>query len=185
MADRRSRAPRPAAPSGLRIGLGVDVHPFAEGRPLVLGGVTIPGPRGLLGHSDADVLAHAACDSYLGALGLPDLGTRFPASDARNAGRASGVFLRDIAREARARGYALVNLDAVLLAEAPLLQPHLAAVRRGLARALDCPEDRVSVKVKRSEGLGAIGRGEGIAAHVVVLLGPAAPARPTPRGRRR
>jgi 2-C-methyl-D-erythritol 2,4-cyclodiphosphate synthase len=180
----RAEGRRAAARVGIRVGLGIDVHPFAAGRPLILGGVRIDHDRGLLGHSDADVLAHAICDAYLGAMSLPDMGTRFPDTDPRLAGRSSLVFLREVAAEARARGYALVNLDAVLLAEAPRMQPHLEAIRETLAEALGCSSGAVGVKVKRSEGLGSIGRQEGILAQAIVLLGPG-PRRRQRAGRRR
>ena len=166
----------PPAP-GLRIGCGADVHPLAAGRRLVLGGIAIAHERGLSGHSDADVLAHAICDALLGALGDPDMGARFPDTDEAHRGRSSLEFLREVMRDVRARGYAIVNLDAVVLAEAPRLQPHLEAMRAALAEALGCPAASVGVKAKRCEGIGAIGRKEGIAAQAVVLIGPAAPAR--------
>lgn len=159
--------------AGFRIGTGVDIHPLAAGRRLVLGGVVIDHDRGLAGHSDADVLAHAVCDALLGALGLPDLGVRFPDTDERNRGRSSLTFLEEIGRSMRDRGFAIVNIDAVILAESPRLQPHLAAMRRRMAAALGCPEEAVGVKAKRCEGLGAIGRREGIMAQATALLGPA------------
>ena len=169
MAERR-RANRVADDAPFRIGCGFDVHPFGDRRRLVLGGVHVRGGAGLSGHSDADVLAHAVCDALLGALGLPDMGIRFPASDLRLKGRSSLVFLRNVMREARGRGFRLGNLDTVLLAETPRLRPHLHQMRRRLARALGCGATDVSVKAKRAEGLGAIGRREGIAAQAVVLL---------------
>jgi 2-C-methyl-D-erythritol 2,4-cyclodiphosphate synthase len=153
-----------------RVGCGTDVHPLGPGRRLVLGGVTIDHDRGLVGHSDADVLAHAVCDAVLGALGLPDLGTRFPDSDARNRDRSSLTFLEATGREMRRRGFAVVNVDAVVLAEAPVLAPHLAAMRDRLAAALGCPPAAIGVKAKRCEGLGAIGRREGMLAQAVALL---------------
>jgi 2-C-methyl-D-erythritol 2,4-cyclodiphosphate synthase len=179
MPDRRASAGgrgRRSA-SGIRIGCGADLHALADGRRLVLGGVPIPYHRGLAGHSDADVLAHAVCDALLGALGLPDIGSRFPDTDERHRGRSSLEFLREVMREVRALGFDVINLDSVVLAEAPRLQPHVVAMRRSLASALGCPEGAVGVKAKRCEGLGAIGRGEGILAEAVVLLGPAAAAR--------
>ena len=169
MADRR-RQRRPATGAPFRVGCGFDVHPFDPGRRLVLGGVRLKGRAGLRGHSDADVLAHAVCDALLGAMGLPDMGIRFPASDPRHAGRSSLAFLRDVMREARGRGFRLGNLDTVLLAETPRLAPHLLEMRRRLATTLGCDAAEVSVKAKRFEGLGAVGRREGIAAQAVVLL---------------
>lgn len=166
----RSRDRRAGAGVPLRVGCGFDVHPFDARRALVLGGVRIRGGPGLKGHSDADVLAHAVCDALLGAMGLPDMGIRFPASDPRLKGRSSLAFLRDVMREARDRGFRVGNLDAVLVADAPSLRPHLAAMRLRLARALGCALADVSVKAKRVEGLGAIGRREGMAAQAVVTL---------------
>ena len=169
MAERRGTQ-READVAPFRIGCGFDIHPFGHRRRLVLGGVRIRAGAGLSGHSDADVLAHAVCDALLGAMGLPDMGIRFPASDPRLKGRSSLAFLRQVMREARGRGFRLGNLDTVLLAETHRLRPHLQAMRRRLARTLRCDAAAVSVKAKRAEGLGAIGRREGIAAQAVVLL---------------
>jgi 2-C-methyl-D-erythritol 2,4-cyclodiphosphate synthase len=145
--------------------------------------VEIPSVRGLKGHSDADVLSHAICDALLGALGLPDMGVRFPDTDESLRGRSSLSFLEEVAVEARARGYEIVNLDAVVLAEAPRLQPHVEAMRSALARALRCPTAVLGIKAKRCEGIGAVGRREGMMAQAVVLLGPAtAGRRPGRRG---
>lgn len=166
-----------------RIGLGIDRHPFASGRPLVLGGLAIPRARGLAGHSDADVLTHAICDALLGALGLPDLGMRFPAASSEWRDRKSLFFLREIAGEMRSRGYDVGNVDAVLLAEEPRLQPHLAGMRSLLAEAIGCEVGRISLKPKRGEGLGFVGRSDGIEAHAVALLVPAAPPKRRPRRR--
>jgi 2-C-methyl-D-erythritol 2,4-cyclodiphosphate synthase len=174
----RAKPPRPAAPGGaveakhplLRVGCGTDAHPLRPGRSLILGGVEIPHPRGLSGHSDADVLSHAVCDALLGALGLDDMGTRFPDSDPGLRGRSSLWFLQEVARELRSLGFEIVNVDSVILAEAPRLQPHLAAMRRSIAQALAVAVERVSVKAKRLEGLGAIGRQEGIMAQAIALL---------------
>jgi 2-C-methyl-D-erythritol 2,4-cyclodiphosphate synthase len=169
---RRGSAKRPRPTQGLvpRLGLGIDRHPFAPGRRLVLGGVSIPGVNGLQGHSDADVLTHAICDAILGALGLPDLGLRFPAGTPRWRGRKSLFFLRDIVKEMRSRRYAVGNLDVVVLAERPALRPHLATMRAVLARVIGCDPAQVSIKPKRGEGLGFVGRGEGIEVHAAVLL---------------
>jgi 2-C-methyl-D-erythritol 2,4-cyclodiphosphate synthase len=177
-------APRPPArsarPAGVpRIGLGIDRHPFAAGRRLVLGGVVIPHPLGLGGHSDADVLTHAVCDAILGALGLPDLGVRFPASSDAWHDTESLVFLRDIVGAMRARGYAVGNLDVVLNAETPALLPHLAAMKGILAATLGCEAEVISLKPKRGEGIGFVGRAEGIEAQAAVLLLPAAVAAPS------
>jgi 2-C-methyl-D-erythritol 2,4-cyclodiphosphate synthase len=159
-----------------RVGLGFDVHPFTAGRPLVLGGVTIEGAAGLAGHSDADVVAHAVADALLGAAGLPDLGTLFPASDDEHAGASSLSFLEEVAKRLQAVGCHIVNVDVVVAAEAPRLAPHLDAMVANLssvlsvARGGDAEPVPVSVKPKRAEGLGAIGRAEGIAAWAVALV---------------
>jgi 2-C-methyl-D-erythritol 2,4-cyclodiphosphate synthase len=158
-----------------RVGLGFDVHPFATGRPLVLGGVTIEGVAGLAGHSDADVVAHAVADALLGAAGMPDLGTLFPASEDEHAGASSLGFLEGVATRLRADGWTVINVDVVIAAETPRLAPHLAAMMKNLAHALaaayhDDGVVPISVKPKRGEGLGAIGRAEGIAAWAVALV---------------
>jgi 2-C-methyl-D-erythritol 2,4-cyclodiphosphate synthase len=151
----------------LRVGLGFDVHSFGGDRALVLGGVTIAGGPGLAGHSDADVAAHALADALLGAAGLPDLGTLFPASDERYRGASSVGLLRDVVGRVMAEGWQVVNADVVLAAEQPALAPHVAAMAVNLGEALGAP---VSIKPKRGEGVGAVGRGEGIAAWAVALL---------------
>jgi 2-C-methyl-D-erythritol 2,4-cyclodiphosphate synthase len=159
-----------------RVGLGFDVHPFTEGRALVLGGVVIEDCPGLAGHSDADVVAHAVSDALLGAAGLPDLGALFPASVEEHRGARSVGFLTDICERLRVGGWRVVNVDVVIAAERPQLAPHLGAIVTSLAVALE-PARRaddtavpISVKPKRAEGLGAIGRAEGIAAWAVALL---------------
>jgi len=159
----------------VRVGLGFDVHPFTAGRPLVLGGVTIEGAAGLAGHSDADVVAHAVADALLGAAGMPDLGTLFPASEDEHAGASSLGFLEGVATRLRADGWTIINVDVVIAAETPRLAPHLAAMTKNLAHALaaayhDDGVVPISVKPKRAEGLGAIGRAEGIAAWAVALV---------------
>ena len=155
----------------LRIGHGQDVHRFDPGRPLVLGGVEIESPRGgLAGHSDADVLTHAVASALLGALALGDLGQHFPATDARWRGVSSLEILRAVYAMVRQRGFALVNCDATVVAEEPRLSPHLPRMRAALARVLDVDPERVSVKATTAEGLGALGRAEGIAAHAIVLV---------------
>ncbi len=156
-----------------RVGLGFDVHPFAPAdvvRPLVLGGVEVPAERGLGGHSDADVLTHAVADALLGALALGDLGRHFPDSDPRYRGISSQVLLGEVVARVRAAGGRLVNVDATVVAEAPRLVEHLDAMRKRLADTLDLAVERVSVKAKRAEGLGALGRQEGIAAMAVALV---------------
>jgi 2-C-methyl-D-erythritol 2,4-cyclodiphosphate synthase len=154
----------------MRIGSGFDAHAFVEGRPLILGGVRIPHPRGLLGHSDADVLLHAIADAILGALALGDIGKHFPDSDPRYRGADSLQLLKEVALLAHGRGYAVANVDATVIAEAPRIAPHVDAMRRNIAGALDCPIDAVSVKATTTERMGFAGRGEGIAAMASVLL---------------
>ena len=160
----------------LRIGLGFDVHAFGGDGPLVLGGVSIPDAPGLAGHSDADVVAHAVADALLGALGLDDLGTRFPATDERYRDASSIGFLREIADDIASTGYRIANIDVVIAAESPPLAAHMAAMRvcvgdalLALAQALGS-RPPVNLKPKRAEGVGAVGRGEGIAAWAVALL---------------
>ena len=156
-----------------RIGHGFDAHQLAEGYELVLGGVTIPYARGLAGHSDGDVLLHAIASALLGALGLGDLGTHFPSSDPRWKGATSRDFVAHALLLASERGYALGNLDATVIAERPRLAPHQPAMRTRVAELLGANEADVNVKVTSTDALGAIGRGEGIAAQAVVLLVPA------------
>ena len=158
----------------MRIGTGFDVHAFADGRALVIGGVTIAHPRGLAGHSDADVLLHAIADALLGALALGDIGMHFPDTDARFRGADSRALLRHVASLVTARGYAVGNLDATVIAQVPRLAPHIAAMRANLAADLGCALDCVSVKATTTERLGFTGREEGIAAEAVVLLASAA-----------
>jgi 2-C-methyl-D-erythritol 2,4-cyclodiphosphate synthase len=160
---------------GVRVGLGFDVHPFADGGQLVLGGVRIDGPA-LAGHSDGDAVAHAVADALLGAAGMGDVGTLFPASDPRHVGADSLGFLRAIAKMLADGGWGVVNVDVVVAAEQPRLAPHVDAMCRNVADALADArigpdgEIAVSVKPKRGEGLGAIGRAEGIAVWAVALL---------------
>jgi 2-C-methyl-D-erythritol 2,4-cyclodiphosphate synthase len=154
----------------LRIGLGYDVHRLVQGRPLVLGGVTIAHDRGLLGHSDADVLAHALADAVLGALREGDIGHHFPDTDPAYEGASSITLLRRVAHVMREAGFRLVDADCVLVLEEPRIAPYRDDMREALAAALDVDVSSVGVKATTTEGLGATGRGEGIAAHAVVLL---------------
>jgi 2-C-methyl-D-erythritol 2,4-cyclodiphosphate synthase len=152
-----------------RTGLGFDLHPLVDGRPLVLGGVTIPAERGLGGHSDADVLTHAVCEALLGALALGDLGRRFPDTDPRYAGVSSLLLLKAVMELVGANGGRLVNVDVTVICQAPpRLAAHLPEMERRLAEALGVMPGRVSVKAKSPEHLGLLGRGEGIAAMAVV-----------------
>ena len=156
--------------SEARVGTGFDVHRLVPGRRLILGGVEIPFDRGLEGHSDGDCLLHAVCDALLGAAAAGDLGGHFPSSDPRWKGTASTVFLTEAARVVDGKGYVLENLDVTVIAERPALAPHIEGIRAGLARALGIGVERVSVKAKTADGMGALGRGEGIAAQAAVLL---------------
>ena len=153
-----------------RVGFGFDVHPLVSGRPLVLGGVTIESELGLLGHSDADVLSHAVGEALLGALALGDLGRHFPDSDARYRGISSLVLLRHVVELLTAQGARIVNVDATVLAQAPRLSSRLPEMAKRLADVLGLPPGRVSVKAKSPEGLGLVGRREGMAAMAVVSV---------------
>ena len=153
-----------------RVGFGFDLHPLVAGRPLVLGGVTVEFERGLAGHSDADVLSHAVGEALLGALALGDLGRHFPDTDPRYRGISSLRLLRSVVELVTARGGRLVNVDATVLAQAPRLSPLLPEMAKRLADALGLEGDRVSVKAKSPEGLGLVGRQEGIAAMAVVSV---------------
>ena len=154
----------------VRIGHGYDVHRLVEGRKLILGGVEIPYERGLLGHSDADVLTHAVMDALLGACALGDIGHLFPDSDPVFAGADSLRLLDEVVSRLHAQGFRVGNVDATVLAQAPKLAPHLPAIRRNLADRLQVPLSRVSVKATTEEGLGFTGAGEGMAAHAVCLV---------------
>jgi 2-C-methyl-D-erythritol 2,4-cyclodiphosphate synthase len=154
----------------IRVGQGFDAHRLVAGRPLFIGGVEIPHDRGLEGHSDGDVLLHAIADALLGALGKGDLGSRFPSSDPTLAGIASSELLARVAADMRADGMQLRHLDATVIAERPRLASHQAAMREGVAALLGADAGEVNIKVTSTDGLGAIGRGEGIAAQAVLLL---------------
>ena len=153
----------------MRIGHGYDVHRLVEERELILGGVQIPYEKGLLGHSDADVLLHAIADALLGALALGDIGKHFPDKDPQYKGISSLILLKKTAELVRSRGYKVGNVDATVLAQRPKLAPYIPSMRENIADALGIDVDRVSVKATTEEGLGFTGSGEGIAAHAVVL----------------
>ena len=157
----------------MRIGQGFDAHRLVPGRPLRLGGVEVPFARGLEGHSDGDVLLHAVASALLGALGQGDLGRHFPSSDPALAGIASGEILARVARRVREAGCAVGNVDATLIAEAPRLGDYLLEMAKSIAGILGIAGERVNVKVTSTDGLGSLGRGEGIAALAVALLEPA------------
>jgi 2-C-methyl-D-erythritol 2,4-cyclodiphosphate synthase len=154
----------------MRIGLGYDVHRLVEGRRLILGGVTIPHPRGLLGHSDADVLTHAVCDALLGAAGEGDIGTHFPDSSPKYKDIASLELLSRTCDMIRRKGYEIANIDATVIAEAPKIQPYRDQMVRNLAGAAQIDPGCVSIKGTTAEKLGSIGKGEGIAAICVALI---------------
>lgn len=156
--------------SDIRIGHGYDVHRLAEGRKLILGGVEIPWEKGLLGHSDADVLTHAVMDALLGAAGLGDIGRHFPDTDPAYAGADSLRLLEHVMELLRERGFAVGNVDATVLAQRPKLAPHIPLMRANLARVMGVDPGRVNVKATTEEGLGFTGSGEGIAAHGVALI---------------
>lgn len=153
-----------------RVGSGFDAHRLAPGRPLMLGGVHVEHDRGLEGHSDGDCLIHALCDALLGAVAAGDMGRHFPSSDPRWKGASSLRFLEEVARLVGERGYRIENVDVTVIAQAPALAPHIEAMRQALSRCLGIGADGVSVKARSTDGLGALGRGEGVAAQATVLL---------------
>ncbi len=156
--------------SELRIGIGIDAHALVEGVPLVLGGVAIGHPRGLAGHSDGDVIAHALADALLGAAGLADIGTLFPSGDERWRGADSLLLLSDAYARVQGAGYELLSADCVLVGEEPRIAPHREQMRARLAGKLGVPADRVNVRATTTDRLGFTGRGEGLAAQAVALL---------------
>ncbi len=153
-----------------RVGMGYDLHRLVEGRRLVLGGIEVPFAKGLAGHSDADVVLHSICDALLGAAALGDLGRHFPDTDPRYAGISSARLLETVLAEITRRGFEIENVDVTIVAEAPRLAPLLGAMRERVAELLRISPDRVNIKAKTNEGVGAIGRGEAIAAYAVCLL---------------
>jgi len=153
-----------------RVGIGNDIHRLVAGRKLILGGIELPFGQGLLGHSDADSLTHAVCDALLGAVGLGDIGTHFSDQDARFAGADSITLLKEVCAMLNERGFAVVNVDATIMAERPKMMPHIPAMRARLAAAIGIDESRISIKAKTNEGLDAVGRGEAIAAQAIALL---------------
>jgi len=153
-----------------RSGIGYDLHRLAEGRPLVVGGITVPFEKGPIGHSDGDVLAHAICDALLGAAGAGDIGTHFPDTDPKWKGISSLKFLEHVRTLVDARSFKVAHIDAVVICERPKLGPHFAAMREALARALGVEADRVHLKAKTNEGVDAVGRGDAIAAYAIATL---------------
>ena len=154
----------------MRVGYGYDVHPFASGRPLVLGGVEIPYLLGLLGHSDADVLLHAISDALLGAIAAGDIGRHFPDTDPQYRGIKSTILLRSVAALVQGKGFRIVNVDSTILAQKPRLAEAMPRMVEEIAKALGIDPDRVNVKATTSEGLGFAGRGEGIAAYAIAMV---------------
>ncbi len=154
----------------MRVGIGLDFHRFEAGRKLILGGVEVPYEQGLSGHSDADVLAHAICDALLGAAGLGDLGAHFPASDPQYKDISSLRLLRRVKEMLDEKGHEIEHIDASIIAEEPPLAPHFAHMKERLAQALEISSEQINLKATRPEGLGALGRGEGIWAQAVASL---------------
>lgn len=156
----------------MRIGYGYDVHPLGPNRKLILGGIEVPHTRGLLGHSDSDVLVHAVCDALLGAMGEGDLGRHYPSSDPKYKGISSLKLLEDVMAKLNAKGYRVGNIDTVIVAQAPRLGPHLPAMEKKIAETAGINPDLVNVKVKSGEGLDAVGHEEAMIAHAVCLIEP-------------
>jgi 2-C-methyl-D-erythritol 2,4-cyclodiphosphate synthase len=152
------------------VGCGWDIHPLVAGRKLILGGLEIPHSKGLQGHSDSDALVHAICDALLGAMGEGDLGRHYPSSDQRFKDMSSLKLLEDVIEKLHAKGYRLANVDSTIIAQAPRLSPHLAAMQKIIAGVLQVDPDLVNVKVKSGEGLDAVGREEAVAAQAVCLI---------------
>lgn len=154
----------------MRIGMGYDVHKLVENRKLIIGGVDIPYEKGLLGHSDADVLLHAIMDSLLGAAALGDIGKHFPDTDSKYQGISSILLLKEVGRLVVEKGYEIENIDATIIAQKPKMAPHIPDMIKNLAEALKISEDRVNVKATTEEGLGFTGKGEGISSQSICLL---------------
>lgn len=153
-----------------RTGFGYDVHRFADGRKLILGGVDIPSPKGLEGHSDADVLVHAIADALLGAAALDDIGKHFPNTDPRFRDISSLLLLKHVADLLTQRRFSIVNVDATLVLELPAIAPYVDQMRQKIAAVLNTPAERISIKATTSEGLGFVGKGEGVVAHAVATI---------------
>ncbi|MCC8997390.1 MAG: 2-C-methyl-D-erythritol 2,4-cyclodiphosphate synthase [Nitrosomonas sp.] len=156
--------------STLRIGQGFDVHQLVEGRPLIIGGITIPHEKGLLGHSDADVLLHAICDALIGAAGLGDIGKHFSDSDPRYKNIDSRILLRNVYRLLTDKAYKIVNIDATIIAQSPKMAPHIPGMIANIAQDLEILPENINLKAKTAEHLGAVGRKEGIVAEAVCLI---------------
>lgn len=156
--------------SQIRTGIGYDIHPLVEGRPLIIGGVEIPHPKGLAGHSDADVLIHAVADALLGAAGEGDLGRHFPDTDPQYKDISSLHLLEKVRDRLKAGGFVILNIDTVVIAQAPRLVPYMDRMKARIAKTIGLPEESVNIKAKTAEGLDSIGRGESIAAQAVCML---------------
>ena len=154
----------------MRIGQSKDIHKLVEGRPLIIGGVNIPYEKGLLGHSDADVLLHAIIESLIGAMGLKDIGTHFPDTDPKYKGISSLLLLDETYKMLKENGYRIVNIDSLINIEKPKIAPHIDQMRKNIAEHLHCDETQINVKATRGEGLGFVGRGEGVIAYAVCLI---------------
>lgn len=154
----------------MRVGMGYDVHRLTEGRPLILGGVTMPYEKGLLGHSDADVLVHGIMDALLGAAALGDIGQHFPDTDPQYKGISSILLLKQVGALLERSGYAVGNIDATIIAQKPKMAPHIPSMRKNIAEALGLREDQINIKATTEEGLGFTGTGEGISSQAICLL---------------
>lgn len=172
MSDTPTRSNSPSVPAipAIRVGLGYDSHRLGEGGPLRIGGIDVPADVHAIGHSDADVLLHSITDALLGAIAEADIGRLFPDNADENAGRDSSDFLNEAMRRVKAHEMCVVNIDCVILAERPKMAPHIDSMRESIGKLIETPVERVSVKAKTGEGVGAIGSGEAIATRVVVLL---------------
>jgi len=155
----------------MRVGFGYDIHPFVAGRPLILGGIEVPSPYGLEGHSDADVLIHALCDALLGAIAAGDIGKHFPNTDPQYKGIQSTILLQRVNALLREAGFSVINADATIVAEQPRLAPFIPRMVEKLSEVLEVDRGRINVKATTSEGLGPVGRREGMAAYAVALVG--------------
>ena len=154
----------------MKVGIGYDIHPLVKGRPLILGGVAIPHDKGLKGHSDADVLIHAVCNALLGALGKGDLGSYYPNSDPRYRNYPSTKFLEEIADLLKKEDFRIINIDSVIIAQEPRLSPFMEEMKRHLAKVLGLERDQIGIKAATPEGVGSLGKGEGISAQAICLI---------------
>jgi len=156
--------------TNLRVGIGYDVHKLAKGRKLILGGVTVPFTKGLEGHSDADVVIHSIIDAIIGAMGQRDIGFHFPSSDKKYKGISSLIMLKEIKEILKVRGFTIVNIDSTIEAEKPVLSPYVGGMCSNIAAVLEIPKEKVNVKLKTPEGLGYVGKGQGMASYAVCLI---------------